>query len=119
MPTVRTHTCENAVHERSVTCFHVEGMLTQVVLSVVDFDNHLGPPRKLNVCFCQCEPDVITLVRLRYWPGTPSRPGIAFSFSLLDWLQALLLECQVPVYDFANALKSLITIKYDKVGTPF
>ena len=77
---------------------------------------HSGPPRKLIICFCQCEPDVVTLTRLRYWPGTPSRPGIVFSFSLLDWLQALLLECQVPVSDFSSALKSIITTKYGKVG---
>ena len=58
---------------------------------------------------------MVTLVRLNYWPATPSRPSIAFSFSLLDWLQALLLECQVPVQDFSNALEFIIATKYDKV----
>ena len=58
---------------------------------------------------------MVTLIRLNYWPATPSRPSIAFSFSLLDWLQALLLECQVPVQDFSNALEFIITTKYDKV----
>ena len=58
---------------------------------------------------------MVTLIQLNYWPATPSRPSIAFSFSLLDWLQALLLECQVPVQDFSNALEFIIAIKYDKV----
>ena len=55
------------------------------------------------------ESDMVTLIRLNYWPATPSRPSIAFSFSLLDWLQALLLECQLPVQDFSNALEFIAT----------
>ena len=62
---------------------------------------------------------MVTLIRLNYWPATPSRPSIAFSFSLLDWLQALLLECQVPVQDFSNALEFIIVSKYDKVLVAF
>ena len=60
-------------------------------------------------------------MRLNYWPAIPSRPSIAFSFSLLDWLQALLLECQVPVQDFSNALEFIITTKYvyDKVSISY
>ena len=75
----------------------------------------VGIPRKLRVAFCHCEPDIVTLVQLNYWPATPSRPSIAFSFSLLDWLQALLLECQVPVQNFSNALEFIIATKYGKV----
>ena len=75
----------------------------------------LGTPRKLRISFCHCESDIVTLIRLNYWPATPSRPSIAFSFSLLDWLQALLLECQVPVQDFSSALAFIITTKYENV----
>ena len=75
----------------------------------------LGIPRKLRVAFCHCEPDIVTLIRLNYWPATPARPSIAFSFALLDWLQALLLECQVPVQDFSHALEFIIATKYGKV----
>ena len=37
----------------------------------------------------------MTLVRARLWPASPQRPHIAFTFDLLDWAEALLLECQI------------------------
>ena len=47
----------------------------------------------------------MTLVRLHYWPATPTRPSTAFSFQLLDWIEALLLECQVSLHDVSAALR--------------
>lgn len=69
----------------------------------------------MNVGFCGCEPDVVSLVKLRYWPATPSRPSIAFAFSMLDWLEALLLECQVPIQDFVYAVEFLLKSRCRKV----
>ena len=53
---------------------------------------------------CECEPVTVTMVRARLWPATPRFPRLAFSFDLLDWVEALLLECQVAVRDFCGAL---------------
>ncbi|CAI8020679.1 hypothetical protein GBAR_LOCUS12350 [Geodia barretti] len=85
------HLCDKQ-KPRSVTLFHIEGM-----------------PQTVSVTFCECEPDALTLMRLRYWPGTPKRPAVAFSFALMDWLELLLLECQVAVKDFATVLELRIT----------
>lgn len=107
----------------NVTVKHIGSLLVsiwKVHSCICTHRNHyllheLGIPRKLRVAFCHCEPDIVTLIRLNYWPATPARPSIAFSFALLDWLQALLLECQVPVQDFSNALKYIISTQYGKV----
>ncbi len=58
----------------------------------------------MQVLCCDCEPLPITLVRARLWPATPSYPKYAFTFSLLDWAEALLLECHVSLKDFCSAL---------------
>ena len=59
-----------------------------------------------NVDFrcCQCEPVAVTMVRARLWPATPQFPRLAFTFELLDWAEALLLECQVALQDLCKAL---------------
>ena len=63
--------------------------------------------------FCTCESDCVKLIRLHYWPATSSKPLIAFTFHFLDWLEALLLECQVAVQDMTQAISYLIR---DKIG---
>jgi len=54
--------------------------------------------------YCQCEPLVATMVRAQLWPATAQRPHLAFTFELLDWAEALLLECQVALKDLCKAL---------------
>ena len=49
-----------------------------------------GMPRNMNIEFCKCKLDA-------HWLMTPSRPVLAFSMSLMDWMEATLLECQVTV----------------------
>ena len=51
--------------------------------------------------------DAVTLVHLHYWPATPTRPSTAFSFQLLDWIEAVLLECQVSLSDISAAIEFL------------
>jgi len=58
--------------------------------------NFLGNPCKADIGFCKCKNDADVLTKLGYWPATSSRPNLAFSFSFLDWMEALLLEAQVP-----------------------
>ena len=44
------------------------------------------------------------MTRARLWPASPQNPHLAFSFDLLNWAEALLLECQVAMKDFCKAL---------------
>ena len=74
---------------------------------------NVGIPRKINFPFCACESDCVKLIRLHYWPATSSKPQIAFTFHFLDWLEALLLECQVAVQDMTQAISYLIR---DQIG---
>ena len=53
---------------------------------------------------CQCESIVLTMARARIWPSTPVNPQMAFTFKILDWAKALLLECQVVLKDICTAL---------------
>ena len=76
----------------------------------------IGVPRTLSVMFCPCESDVVKLIKLNYWQEL--RP-IAFSFSLLDWLEALLLECQVALHDATEAIAFLIREKMECVCALF
>ena len=64
----------------------------------------LGIPHAVAFSTCECEPLVVTLARARLWPSTPKNPRHAFTFELLDWYEALLLECQVALKDFCQAL---------------
>ena len=59
----------------------------------------------------------MTLIQLHYWPGSPTRPSTAFSFQLLDWIEALFLECQVSMQDFTAAFEFLMKSNVlDQVG---
>lgn len=51
------------------------------------------------------EPIAITLARgPDLWPATPHNPRLAFSFALLDWAEALMLECQVALKDYTTSV---------------
>ena len=63
-----------------------------------------GVEHQLQFISCACEPLPLTLVRARLWPGSAQFPRYAFTFGLLDWAEALLLECQVAMKDFCTAL---------------
>ena len=59
---------------------------------------------KLVVVSCKCEPFSVTLSRLRLWPTSSKQRSYALGFDLLDWMEAMLLECQVSLNDFCKAL---------------
>lgn len=63
-----------------------------------------GIEHRILFSTCKCEPIAVSLVRARLWPATPRNPHYAFSFDLLDWAIALLLECQVSLKDLCQAL---------------
>ncbi len=54
---------------------------------------------------CECEALAITLARANLWPATPKSPQLAFTFELLNLIEGLMLECQVSLKDFWEALK--------------
>ena len=60
---------------------------------------------KIRFVCCDCEPLAVTLSRAKLWPATPLNPRFVFTFALLDWAEALMLECQVALRDFSSALK--------------
>ena len=69
----------------------------------------------MSVTFCACETETETLLRAHLFPATPKLPQVAFTFDLMDWLEALMLECQVSVQDFVAAIDSLTDVQLLKV----
>lgn len=67
----------------------------------------IGCYHSLIVTFCSCESEAETLLKAYLFPATPKNPQLAFSFSLLDWLEALMLEAHVSTKDFADAVGML------------
>ena len=63
-----------------------------------------GIEHSIRFVWCNCESLAVTLVRAQLWPATPHHPKRAFTFKLLDLAESLLLECQVALRDFCNAL---------------
>ncbi|XP_028417790.1 uncharacterized protein LOC114542444 isoform X2 [Dendronephthya gigantea] len=63
-----------------------------------------GIPHHVGIVSCKCEPFSVTLTRLRLWPTSCKQPLYAFDFRLFDWMEAMLLECQVSLHDFCKAL---------------
>ena len=53
---------------------------------------------------CECEPVTTTMVRMGIWPASAHYPQLAFTFTLMDWVEALMMECQVALKDFCAAL---------------
>ena len=63
-----------------------------------------GVEHQLQFLSCDCEALPLTLVRAQLWPGSARFLRYAFTFGLLDWAEALSLECQVAMKDFCTAL---------------
>ncbi|XP_028417867.1 uncharacterized protein LOC114542545 [Dendronephthya gigantea] len=75
-------------------------METKLITAICDN----GRRHELHVTTCPCEAFPVSLARIRLWPTSSKQPRFAVSFDLLDWMEALLLECQVSVSDFCKAL---------------
>ena len=58
----------------------------------------------VNVSFCSCEAEAVTLVRFSLWPATPTNPTFAFHQDLLLWLEALLVEACIGADAFCRTL---------------
>ena len=66
--------------------------------------------------FASVKNDADVLIELGYWPATPSRPNLAFSFSFLDWMEALLLEAQVPSQGYCTAIEFILKDRLSEVS---
>ena len=64
----------------------------------------VGSQHSISFASCGCEPLPITLARAKLWPATPHHPRLVFTFGLLDWAEALMLEAQVSLNDFCRSL---------------
>ena len=64
----------------------------------------VGMEHRIHFTHCSCEALSVTLARAELWPATPRNPCSCFTFGLLDWAEALMLESQVSLKDFCNTL---------------
>ena len=55
-------------------------------------------------------------MELGYWPAISTRPGLAFTQAFMNWMEALLSECQVAVQDFSSAFELIVKEKLTKVN---
>ena len=94
-----TLSCDCATaYTRDVTCVDVNGMFSKL-LSVNSFTvGFTGCFYSVCVSFCGCKTEAEVLLQLHLFPATPKRPQLAFPYRVLDWLEALMLECQVSVH---------------------
>ncbi|KAL3859476.1 hypothetical protein ACJMK2_009696 [Sinanodonta woodiana] len=65
-----------------------------------------GRQHKRVMQFCSCELPAETMLRSYLWPSSPKKPVLAFHIGLLEWLTALMLECQVSAKGFCETLKA-------------
>ena len=77
----------------------------------------LGAHREVYFRFCSCHSEAQSLTKLGFFPSSPTRPTVAFQFQLLDILESLVLECQVPLKDFLAALTCYSTVPFLQVFT--
>ena len=84
-------------------------MITPFLIIIILFTLKCVPgvQNEVQVQFCACEADFLRHLRFNLWAATPLKPELAFSISLMDFLHALTLECQVAVKDFCVAVQSL------------
>ena len=64
---------------------------------------------------CSCLSEIYILIGLQRFLATLKKPSLVFSFRLLDWLEAMTLECQVATQDYVTALDLLYKNKQLKV----
>ena len=61
----------------------------------------LGMEHNIQFIHCDCEPLPLTMVRANLWPNLwPQHPRYVFTFNILDWAEALLLESHVALKIF-------------------
>jgi hypothetical protein len=55
---------------------------------------------------CECEAAAVTLIQHGLWPATPTEsPPTAYSLDFMKWIKYLMLECQVSLHGFCQAVR--------------
>ena len=71
----------------------------------------------MKIVCCTCYSVSETLLWQGLWPATPVEPTLAFTTKLLEFPLALVMECQVSIFDLVKALgfttNPLIKVCYD------
>ena len=70
--------------------------ITEIDISV-KLVNFVGLQHHVVFEFCLCESEAVTLVRNRFWPGTPAKPSVAFSFDFLEILRVMKMDRHVSL----------------------
>ena len=55
--------------------------------------------------FSQCISDSATLLKLHLWPGSPTKPKVAFHFNFMDHAEKFLLESHVSLHKFCSSVE--------------
>ena len=115
-----SYSCDcSTTYCRDLTCVNINGRLIDHYTQDKHFHLppyiYIGCYHSVRVTFCDCETEVETLMRSRLFAATPKQPQLAFTFELLDWFDALMLECQVPAQDFVAAIGILTDSQLMKV----
>lgn len=63
-----------------------------------------GHQYRVDLQFCKCEMESVTLVRYRLWPSSPEAPRIAFDFELMELAVGLQLEVHLSLKAFCDAI---------------
>ncbi|XP_028392622.1 uncharacterized protein LOC114517161 [Dendronephthya gigantea] len=66
--------------------------------------DQFGRQHHKQILFCDCEKDAVTLMKMKLWPGSATRPTLAFHVQLMELARTLLLECHVSLKKFCDAL---------------
>ena len=59
----------------------------------------------MSLICCACQTVAESLLLHGLWPATPVEPTLAFTIELMHMALALMMECQVSLYDFCRALE--------------
>lgn len=112
---VLTHECSTK-KEIPLCCIDAQGIVSFSANFVAILLCNTGTQHSILFSCCNCEPTAVTMVKARLWPASPSFPKLAFTFELLEWAEALMLECQVALGDFCKALQFLSPHGTNKVS---
>lgn len=63
-----------------------------------------GRQHSIPVLFCNCQSDVVTLLKLRLWAASPKRPTVAFHLDLMEWMRIMFLETQTSLRSMCQML---------------
>ena len=79
---------------------HLQAHLLAMSLSL-----HLGRHHEISLICCACQTVAESLLLHGLWPATPVEPTLAFTVEVMHLALALMMECQVSLYDLCKALE--------------